>query len=575
MARSCCSTPGRHRPPLPYAPAIDLMAERGLRYVAFSRAGYGSSTRRPGRSVADVVDDARIVLDHVGAERAVTIGWSGGGPHALACAALLPDRIRAVATLASVAPYPADGLDYLAGMGAENIEEFNAALEGPEALIAFKERNWPIFREVTADQVAEALGDLVDDVDRGSLTGEFADYAAAGFREALRESYWGWFDDDMAMIRPWGFDLDVDQRARCTSGRAATTGWCRTPTVNGWPPTSPRAMPHLFDEHGHLSLAVDSMGSVLDELVASRTERLDRPSARDGAIRRKRLSSPDASLGSERRRHRGDGHRRARGAPRAVPRPARERRHRHRGRGVAGAARVGRCARPVRALPGHPADPLGRRGAPIPSKITIFRGPLVRANRTPERLVAAVTDTVYHEIAHHFGISDARLHELQAERTEGLTGLLDGSAPGHSNRRRRGAPVEPETMRDRGGLRPVPRAELVEDVGGVDADGLATDEQGVGDLLVRPTGGDEPEDLRLAVGQAEPGGGGPCAGSGAAVASVPAEVEACVAGERLDLVGEWPRAEPLAVASAAESAASASSRGPRSRRIAAPARYRA
>jgi len=56
-------------------------------------------------------------------------------------------------------------------------------------------------------------------------------------------------------------------------------------------------------------------------------------------------------------------------------------------------------------------------GAPIPSKITIFRGPLVRANRTPERLVAAVTATVYHEIAHHFGISDARLHELQAERT--------------------------------------------------------------------------------------------------------------------------------------------------------------
>ena len=56
-------------------------------------------------------------------------------------------------------------------------------------------------------------------------------------------------------------------------------------------------------------------------------------------------------------------------------------------------------------------------GAPIPSKITIFRGPLVRANRTPESLVAAVTDTVYHEIAHHFGISDARLHELQGERT--------------------------------------------------------------------------------------------------------------------------------------------------------------
>src|SRR5258705_1257490 len=114
--------------PLPFQPSVDLMAERGLRYVAFSRAGYGSSTRRPGRSIADVVDDALVVLDHVGAERAVTIGWSGGGPHALACAALMPDRIRGAATLASVAPYPADGLDYLADTGEENIAEFNAAL---------------------------------------------------------------------------------------------------------------------------------------------------------------------------------------------------------------------------------------------------------------------------------------------------------------------------------------------------------------------------------------------------------------------------------------------------------------
>lgn len=65
---------------------------------------------------------------------------------------------------------------------------------------------------------------------------------------------------------------------------------------------------------------------------------------------------------------------------------------------------------------GIPRTRLSADAAPSPSKITIFRGPLVRANTTPERLAAAVTDTVYHEIAHHFGISDARLHELQAER---------------------------------------------------------------------------------------------------------------------------------------------------------------
>ena len=244
------------------------MAERGLRYVAFSRAGYGSSTRRPGRSVGDVVDDARTVLDHVGAEHAVTVGWSGGGPHALACGALLADRIRAVATIASVAPYPADGLDYLDGMGNENVEEFGAALESAEALIAFKERNSPPLQVVTGDEVAEAFGDLIDDVDRGALTGDFADWVAASFREALRESYWGWFDDDMAFIKPWGFDLDaIRVPVHVWQGRHDRM----VPYAHGeWLAAHiPTAIPHLFDEHGHLSLAVDSLGRILDELVAS------------------------------------------------------------------------------------------------------------------------------------------------------------------------------------------------------------------------------------------------------------------------------------------------------------------
>ena len=82
-------------------------------------------------------------------------------------------------------------------------------MDNPEALIAFKERNWPIFREVTASEVSDTFGDLIDDVDRGALTGEFADWVASSFREALRVSYWGWFDDDMAMIQAVGFDLDA------------------------------------------------------------------------------------------------------------------------------------------------------------------------------------------------------------------------------------------------------------------------------------------------------------------------------------------------------------------------------
>ena len=254
--------------PVIYAPMVDAMAERGLRYIAWSRPGYGSSTRQPGRTVADVAHDLATVFDHLEIDTALTFGWSGGGPHALACGALLPDRVRAVATIAGAAPYPADGIDYFEGMGSENIEEFNAALEGPEALVAFKERNWPVFRAVTGAECAASLGDLIDDVDRGALTGDFAEWVAASFREALRESYWGWFDDDLEFIRPWGFDFaSIRVPVHVWQGRHDRM----VPYSHGeWLAAHiPTAIPHLFEDEGHLTLGVTRFGDILDALVTS------------------------------------------------------------------------------------------------------------------------------------------------------------------------------------------------------------------------------------------------------------------------------------------------------------------
>jgi pimeloyl-ACP methyl ester carboxylesterase len=252
---------------LPFAPFVEALAERGLRYVSFSRPGYGSSTRREGREVVDVVEDAGAVLDSIGADRVYVLGWSGGGPHALACAARMPARVIAAATIGSVAPYPAEGLDWSAGMGAENIEEFNAALAGPDELIQFKERAAPVWRVVTPGEVADAFGDLIDDVDRGSLTGAFAEWMADVFHEALRIGYWGWFDDDMAFTRSWGFDLDeirvpvyVWQGAHDRMVPFAHGEWLVSHI--------PGARPRLFQEHGHLSLAVDSLPRIIDELLS-------------------------------------------------------------------------------------------------------------------------------------------------------------------------------------------------------------------------------------------------------------------------------------------------------------------
>src|SRR5690606_16726875 len=90
-----------------YARFVDDAAQRGMRMVSFSRAGYGSSTRKPGRTVADVAVDAAAVLDAMAALGSYTLGWSGGGPHALGCAALLPDRVFAAATVGGLAPIDA------------------------------------------------------------------------------------------------------------------------------------------------------------------------------------------------------------------------------------------------------------------------------------------------------------------------------------------------------------------------------------------------------------------------------------------------------------------------------------
>jgi len=261
--------PGTPSGGLPYPTLVEAAAARGLRTVSWSRPGYGSSTRQEGRDVAAVATDTATILDHLGVELCHAIGWSGGGPHVLAAAALLPERIRAVATIGGVAPYPADGLDWTAGMGAENVTEFGRTLQGPEALLPFMEPKRQQMMSVTADEVAAAFGDLIDAVDRGSLTGAFAEWMAALMREALRVGYWGWFDDDLAFVHPWGFDLaSLRVPVHIWQGRHDRM----VPFAHGeWLAAHiPSACPHLSDEHGHFTLVVDSIPQILNELIAAR-----------------------------------------------------------------------------------------------------------------------------------------------------------------------------------------------------------------------------------------------------------------------------------------------------------------
>ncbi len=143
----------------------------GVRLIGYSRPGYGRSTERPGRSVADVVEDSVALLDELGVHEFRTLGWSGGGPHALACAALLPGRCKAAALLASVAPYGARGLDWLDGMDQSNVEEFTATLAGVDELVAHLQPDVEGLANISGAELAEGMGGLLSSVDKAAVTG--------------------------------------------------------------------------------------------------------------------------------------------------------------------------------------------------------------------------------------------------------------------------------------------------------------------------------------------------------------------------------------------------------------------
>lgn len=250
---------------------IEEGAKRGLRHISYSRPGYGHSARLPGRSVADCGADVEAIANAFGIDRFYTVGWSGGGPHALACAALLPGRTIAAATIAGVAPFQAAGLDWLAGMGEENVEEFAAARAGEEQLASYVEAQREGMGTTTAEELREGMGDLLSPIDQRMMSGEFARYIASIFNGAMVEGPWGWVDDDLAFLAGWGFDLAAIERPvsiwQGPEDRMVPYehGKWLAEHVAG-------ARPRLLDGEGHLSILIGAYGRVLEELVAAGRE---------------------------------------------------------------------------------------------------------------------------------------------------------------------------------------------------------------------------------------------------------------------------------------------------------------
>jgi len=176
-------------PPEPLFPAA---RQRGIRWVSYDRPGYGGSTPRPGRDVASAATDTARVADALGLGQFAVMGHSGGAPHALACGALLPERVLGVVCAAGLAPFRAEGLDWFAGMAPYGTALLRAAAGGPAAL-----QDYLASSEFDPDQFTPA--------DHAALMREWA-WLGTVARQAMPDRHRGMADDELAYVAPWGID---------------------------------------------------------------------------------------------------------------------------------------------------------------------------------------------------------------------------------------------------------------------------------------------------------------------------------------------------------------------------------
>jgi pimeloyl-ACP methyl ester carboxylesterase len=248
-----------------FDPLVEIGAARGLRHIAYSRPGYGESSRHPRRTVADCIPDVVAVADALGYDRFYSVGGSGGGPHSIACAALLPERVIAAASVASPAPTDAEGLDWTASMGKENVAEVAASQSTDAEFEAYLDREAESIAGTSAEEIVTVLGDVVSEVDRRALSGPLAEFMVRETSHALASGIWGWFDDDRAILGDWGFE-PTEQHAPLAVWHGGQDRF--VPIAHGeWLAARLGAEAHLLPDDGHLSLALGSYGDILDGLL--------------------------------------------------------------------------------------------------------------------------------------------------------------------------------------------------------------------------------------------------------------------------------------------------------------------
>lgn len=268
---------------VPMDSVLASLTGRGFQVITSSRAGYGASSPAPGRTVADAAADCAFLLDHLGLGRYYVVGWSAGGPHALAGAAVAPESVEAVLVVAPFAPFDAEGLDYVDGMGAQNVAQFGTVAQGEPAMRELVAQMASAVRGQTPSDVATQMASLLPPVDLAVLTAEFGTDNATAMDHGLSGGDEGWVADLLALTSPWGFDLgDITAPVDLWHGTADQM----VPVAHGrWLADHlPTARVRLEPAQGHLSLVIGSLGEKFDALVERTRPRHDEtPTARHRA----------------------------------------------------------------------------------------------------------------------------------------------------------------------------------------------------------------------------------------------------------------------------------------------------
>jgi pimeloyl-ACP methyl ester carboxylesterase len=258
----CHGTPGSR---LTRHPDPTLYERHGVRMVAYDRPGYGRSDPNLGRSIADAAADIAAIADELGFERFAVVGGSGGAPHALACGALLGDRVLRVGALVTPAPSDSPDFDFFTDLAEINVREFGAALEGREAIEAHLQGYVDELRS-DPDAVIDQIAVELPEVDRRLVARpEFRALMRESFVEAVRQGVRGWADDDLAFAKPWGYELEeVEAEVRLWQGELDVLA----PRSHGEYVASrlPNARFELLEDGGHF--LDEEWGIVLDWLAA-------------------------------------------------------------------------------------------------------------------------------------------------------------------------------------------------------------------------------------------------------------------------------------------------------------------